>query len=147
MWDKQKEESLIDFKKILRKVIKREMSDHNIIMMKYNQLVQENYMQVVNHYENILNINTATVEEIIRQANDSAPRLDANKLKLLTICLSIENIKTLCNLICNCSDEMVQYDNKIAAYAKRILEQNKNPDYKFFDIPYIQRNGYKLMAS
>lgn len=42
---------------------------------------------------------------------------------------------------------MVQYDNKIAAYAKRILEQNKNPDYKFFDIPYIQRNGYKLMAS
>lgn len=63
--DEATEESLIDFKKILRKVLKREMSDHNILMMKFNSLVQDNYMQVINHYENILNISESTVEEII----------------------------------------------------------------------------------
>lgn len=64
--DKIQEENLNCFKKILRKVLNREITEHNIHLIQYNDLVKELYYQVIDHYEKVLNISSYQADLLLQ---------------------------------------------------------------------------------
>lgn len=139
------EENLACFKKIMKIVVKRELAAKDINLMQYNPLVRELYPQVTEHFEHILNVNSATVEGLLEQGTPQAESSPSDYMKLFTATLSIANIKTLCILVEKSKDQILQIDKTIVQYAERILQLNEK--YKFFDTQQLQRENETISSN
>ncbi|KRX03212.1 Rho GTPase activation protein [Pseudocohnilembus persalinus] len=105
---------------------------------RYNVIIEQYMESVDKYYEEISNVNEKLIEEIF-QKSELIENQIFEKLQTQTICLSVENIQNLINMVYSCKEELGEKfgenGNKlgILEIIKQLHKQCQDKDLKLFE--------------
>ncbi|EAR94380.2 GTPase-activator protein for Ras-like GTPase (macronuclear) [Tetrahymena thermophila SB210] len=130
------EDNLFEIKKLMKNIYRREFfPEQDTINYKYfNPLIKDLSNSIEDYFKELLSINEEAVIKIINHESQKQ-----EKMKVVCVCITLDNVQTLCQIIEKNYSEISKINQQIADYVKRVFIMNDSchffDDRKDLDIP------------
>ncbi|KAL4511721.1 hypothetical protein ABPG72_012566 [Tetrahymena utriculariae] len=130
------EDNLFEIKKLMKNIYTREFfSEQDTINYKYfNPLIKDLSNSIEDYFKELLSINEEAVIKIINHESQKQ-----EKMKVTCVCITLDNVQTLCQIIEKNYSEIYKINQQVADYVKKVFIMNDSchffDDRKDLDIP------------